>query len=108
MEDTVSTGTCARLVKYCLGTCARLCRNASIDRTCPSAVNEIDALAKSFPHIRARDARELAGIYAEIDKLEPVARQGRSVRPVIERYPWPLAGAVLLGLLGLLLRRRRP
>lgn len=57
---------------------------------------------------RARDARELAGIYAEIDKLEPVARQGRSVRPVIERYPWPLAGAVLLGLLGLLLRRRRP
>lgn len=56
---------------------------------------------------RARDARELAGIYTEIDRLEPVARQGRAVRPAIERYPWPLGGALLLGLLALL-RRRAP
>ena len=56
---------------------------------------------------RARDTRELVGIYDEIDKLEPVARQGQSVRPVIERYPWPLAAACAMGLLALLLRRRR-
>ena len=55
---------------------------------------------------RARDTSELAGIYGEIDKLEPVARQGQTVRPVIERYPWPLAGALGIGLLSLLLRRR--
>ena len=56
---------------------------------------------------RARDAAELAGIYAEIDTLEPVARQGRAVRPVIERYPWPLGAALSVGLLGLVLRSRR-
>jgi Ca-activated chloride channel family protein len=55
---------------------------------------------------RARDAEALAGIYAEIDKLEPVQRQGRVVRPKIERYPLPLACALALGLLALALRRR--
>lgn len=55
---------------------------------------------------RARDTDALAGIYAEIDKLEPVQRQGRAVRPKIERYPLPLAGALALWLLALALRRR--
>ncbi|GAB6195570.1 vWA domain-containing protein [Lysobacter xanthus] len=48
---------------------------------------------------RARDAAELAGIYAEIDRLEPIARPGRAVRPRIERYAWPLGAALLLALL---------
>ena len=56
---------------------------------------------------RARDTSDLANIYAEIDKLEPVQRQGRVVRPKIERYPLPLAVALVLGLLALLLGRRR-
>jgi Ca-activated chloride channel family protein len=56
---------------------------------------------------RARETRELAGIYAEIDRLEPVQRQGRAVRPVLERYPWPLGAALALGLLAAWLRRRR-
>ena len=43
---------------------------------------------------------------AEIDTLEPVQRQGQAVRPKIERYPLPLTGALLLGLLALLARRR--
>ena len=55
---------------------------------------------------RARDANALAGIYAEIDRLEPVQRQGRAVRPKIERYPLPLAAALGFGLLALGLRRR--
>ena len=55
---------------------------------------------------RARDTEALAGIYAEIDKLEPVQRQGRMVRPKIERYPLPLACALALCLLALALRRR--
>lgn len=55
---------------------------------------------------RARDTAALAGIYAEIDTLEPVQRQGQAVRPKIERYPLPLTGALLLGLLALLARRR--
>ena len=46
---------------------------------------------------RARDADELAGIYAEIDRLEPVQRPGQAVRPPVERYPWPLAAALAMG-----------
>ena len=56
---------------------------------------------------RARDTEALAGIYAEIDRLEPIARQGAAVRPRIERYPWPLGAALLLGVLALALGRRR-
>ena len=54
---------------------------------------------------RARDTVELAGIYAEINRLEPVQRPGESVRPRLERYPWPLAAALLCWLLGFLLPR---
>jgi len=57
---------------------------------------------------RARDTSELAGIYAAIDRLEPVAREGKAVRPRIERYPLPLAGALALALLAFLWPRRRP
>ena len=55
---------------------------------------------------RARDVDALAGIYAEIDRLEPVQRQGRMVRPKIERYPLPLGAALAFGLLALVVRRR--
>lgn len=55
---------------------------------------------------RARDTEQLAGIYAEIDRLEPVRRPGQQVRPRIERYPWPLAAALACGLLALVLPRR--
>lgn len=48
---------------------------------------------------RARDANELAGIYDEINRLEPVERPGEAVRPRIERYPWPLGGAFILSVL---------
>jgi len=55
---------------------------------------------------RARDTAELAGIYAEIDRLEPIARPGRAVRPRIERYVWPLAAAFALAVLAALRGRR--
>jgi len=47
---------------------------------------------------RARDTAELVGIYAELDRIEPIAAKSVAVRPKIERYPWPLLMAVLLGL----------
>lgn len=56
---------------------------------------------------RARDTKELAGIYAEIDKLEPAATQGERYRPVDEWFFWPLAAALLLGLLVALAPARR-
>lgn len=57
---------------------------------------------------RARDTDALAGIYAEIDRLEPVRRPGPALRPRIELYPWPLAGALLLALVAAALARRAP
>lgn len=53
----------------------------------------------------ARDVDQLAGIYAEIDRLEPVERPGQRLRPRIERYVWPLAAALMCGLLLLWQRR---
>ncbi|ALN82263.1 vWA domain-containing protein [Lysobacter antibioticus] len=57
---------------------------------------------------RARDTAELAGIYAEIDRIEPVQRPGKAVRPRIERYVWPLAAAFGMALLAFVWPRRRP
>lgn len=56
---------------------------------------------------RAQDTAQLAGIYAEIDRLEPVQRPGQGVRPRIERYAWPLSAALVLGMLALAIRGRR-
>lgn len=74
----------------------------------PGAGDEIDestlqAIAERTGgrFFRARDTSQLVGIYEEIDRLEPVATAGPAVRPVIERYPWPLAAAFALGVLGL-------
>ncbi|WP_425493552.1 vWA domain-containing protein [Marilutibacter chinensis] len=82
----------------------------------PGGGDEIDeatlqaiAEATGGRFFRARDTAQLAGIYAEIDRLEPVERPGPALRPRIERYVWPLAGAFALALLSFLLAgwRRR-
>ena len=56
---------------------------------------------------RARDTDDLVGIYREIERIEPVDRPGEAVRPRVERYPWPLAGALACGLLAVAWPRRR-
>jgi Ca-activated chloride channel family protein len=48
---------------------------------------------------RARDTAELAGIYAELDRLEPAEQAGDPLRPQRELFLWPLALAGLLTLL---------
>ena len=57
-------------------------------------------------YFRARDTASLAGIYAELDRIEPVERPGQPVRPRIERYPLPLGAALAVALLGFALPRR--
>lgn len=57
------------------------------------------AAATGGQFFRARDTQSLAGIYAEIDRLEPVKREGRAVRPRIEQYGRWLAYACLAALL---------
>ena len=56
---------------------------------------------------RARDTSQLVDIYAEIDRLEPIHRPGKAVRPKLERYAWPLAGAFACALLAFAWPRRR-
>lgn len=67
----------------------------------PGAGDEVDEAAlrdiaaRTGGHFfRARDTTELAGIYAELDRIEPVRLPGHAVRPRLERYPWPLAAAL--------------
>jgi len=50
-------------------------------------------------YFRARDTAELAGIYAELDRLEPSLRPGPDQHLRVERYPWPLALALVFALL---------
>ncbi|MEO7478172.1 MAG: VWA domain-containing protein, partial [Lysobacteraceae bacterium] len=52
-------------------------------------------------YFRARDTESLAGIYAELDRIEPSIRAGRIERPRTELYPWPLAAALLFGVLSI-------
>jgi Ca-activated chloride channel homolog len=72
----------------------------------PQAADEIDeptmiALAEATGgrYFRARSTNELAAIYAELDRIEPAAQAGEKLRPRRELYVWPLAAALLLGLL---------
>jgi len=60
-------------------------------------------------YFRARNATELAGIYAEIDRIEPVEQAGEPLRPRTELYAWPLAmaGAVALAMALVSLLRER-
>lgn len=56
---------------------------------------------------RARDPEQLVRIYETLDRIEPIPRPGEAVRLRIERYPWPLAAAVLLGAVALVAGGRR-
>lgn len=55
---------------------------------------------------RAHDTDELAGIYTELDQLEPVHADGPAMQPRIERYYWPLSAALLVACLAFALPRK--
>lgn len=46
-------------------------------------------------YFRARDRGELEGIYAELDRLEPVEQAEESRRPMDSLAHWPLGAAFL-------------
>jgi Ca-activated chloride channel family protein len=54
-------------------------------------------------YFRARNMEQLAEIYTELDRLEPVERDQKVYRPVSELYPWLLGPALFCGLLIILL-----
>ncbi len=50
-------------------------------------------------YFRARDAESLVQIYAELDKLEPVAKEQQQFRPQTDLFHWPLTIALLCSVL---------
>lgn len=54
-------------------------------------------------YFRARDTDQLAKIYAELDRLEPVEHDHDIYRPISELYHWPLGLALICALLLLML-----
>ncbi|WP_289028561.1 VWA domain-containing protein [uncultured Paraglaciecola sp.] len=50
-------------------------------------------------YFRARDAESLRQIYATLDKLEPIARESRQMRPLQALFYYPLGIALFLTLL---------
>jgi Ca-activated chloride channel homolog len=56
-------------------------------------------------YFRARDTRDLAGIYAQIDQLETIEHEGEPYRPVHELFHWPLGAAALAFVLAVSARR---
>lgn len=62
-------------------------------------ISSLNAIAQQTGgrFFRAADADQLADAYREIDALEPLARGNALLRPREERYPYPLAAALLLG-----------
>lgn len=50
-------------------------------------------------YFRARDTRELSQIYAELERIEPAAQEGKVVREIDELYIYPLSLALALTML---------
>ncbi|HRQ63783.1 MAG TPA: VWA domain-containing protein [Xanthomonadaceae bacterium] len=58
-------------------------------------------------YFRARDTRDLAGIYAQIDQIESSEHEDEPYRPVHEIFHWPLGAAALAFSLALAVRQLR-
>ncbi|MBF0622599.1 MAG: VWA domain-containing protein [Magnetococcales bacterium] len=50
-------------------------------------------------YFRARDVKALEGVYEQLDKLEPIAREDRHYRPIRTLFHWPLGAAFVLAVL---------
>ncbi|MBN8728004.1 MAG: VWA domain-containing protein [Xanthomonadales bacterium] len=73
--------------------------SADLDEAMLTAMAE----ATGGRYFRARNSEELADIYRSIDRLEPAADTSQSLRPVDELYWLPLAAALGVATLALLL-----
>jgi Ca-activated chloride channel homolog len=55
--------------------------------------------ATSGQFFRARNPQELAEIYSELNRLEPIEQDAETIRPIAALYYWPLSLAFALSLL---------
>lgn len=98
---TIGIGADEMLVRSLFGT-RRVNPSQDLDEKTLTAIAE----KTGGRYFRARDLDELEQIYHLLDQLEPINEDARYFRPRHALYPWPLAGALLLALLLLILRQR--
>lgn len=100
---TIGIGADEMIVRGLLGT-RRVNPSAELDEKTLRAI----AARTGGRYFRARDTAELDGIYRLLDELEPVESDAETFRPVAALFQWPLAGALaLISLLMLLKVRER-
>jgi len=90
---TIGVGADERVVSGFFGN--RRVANNELDEPALIAIAE----KTGGQYFRARDIKGLEAIYQLLDELEPVSEAEEVFRPVHERYMWPLAAALLLGML---------
>ncbi|MDH3513091.1 MAG: VWA domain-containing protein [Gammaproteobacteria bacterium] len=100
---TIGIGADEMIVRGLLGT-RRVNPSADLDEETLRAI----AAQTGGQYFRARDTAELDEIYRLLDELEPVESDPETFRPVSTLYYWPLAGALaLISLLMLIKVRER-
>lgn len=70
-------------------------RTSELDEETLKAISQ----ATGGQYFRARNQKELANIYREIDRLEPTEQDAEEFRPLQELFAWPLSVALLFSLL---------
>ncbi len=91
---TIGVGA-SEILKRTLFGIRRLNPSADLDETALQGI----AQKTGGRYFRARDPEELANIYAELDRLEPVAQEKEQFRPTKSLLHWPLAASFLGSLL---------
>jgi len=88
---TIGIGADEMLVRGLLGT-RRVNPSADLDEDTLQAIAE----QTGGRYFRARDTAELDQIYRLLDELEPVESDPETFRPVSALFHWPLAGALII------------
>jgi len=94
---TIGVGADERIVQTPFG--KRRVRGNDLDEPTLKAI----AAKTNGRYFRARDVEGLLKIYAVLDEIEPVSKDELSYRPVTELYYYPLAAALLLSFIIILL-----
>lgn len=98
---TIGVGADEMLVRGIFGT-NRVNPSAELDE---DTLRQIAAMTGGR-YFRARATTELEAIYSLLDELEPVASDQETLRPIEELYYWPLALALGLSLLPVIIATR--
>jgi len=77
---------------------------SSLDET---TLKKIAAMTQG-KYFRARDTQEFQRIYEELDRLEPIVREQEEWRPRVDLFYLPLALALLLFAIAIIIRKQSP